>query len=85
MEKRRTGKDRAGREFKRMTKAEILRITLLIRDGGRVNMCHVMGVAQVADSMGYYEFAEWVRQNKSTFFSLILTGEFPDDMKEDTE
>ena len=62
-----------------MTNNEIRRITRKIAATGITNMFDVPAVLQIADAMGYNEYARWVLENKSTYGKLVLTGKLPGD------
>ena len=62
-----------------MTNSEIRRITRKIAATGMTNMFDVPVVIQIAETMGYNEYAHWVHANKSAYGAMVLTGKLSDD------
>jgi hypothetical protein len=62
-----------------MSNDEIRQITRRIADTGLTNMFDQRVVIQIAEAMGYIEYAEWARHNRSAYGRLILTGRLPGD------
>lgn len=54
--------------------SEVLEGIMVVKDTGALNMFDYVGVMKLAESLGYPQTAEWMRNNKKAYSEGIFVG-----------